>query len=262
MSYVNSSTPLSSSDNVTSTIGHHVGGIVLNPENASAAANQAGTFAKEQAEEVKRLASEGDFSIRLFALLGGLAMIVTSILGFIGKFVTLRWVNAIIAVYCFFFGIIMVMLEGRRIPFAKKLEGSLYKYALFLKYVWGRGLLYFVAGTLQISSGGLLELIVGAFVAIVGIAFIIVGRLSAKKLKSLKTSAFSENTLRAEFTDAAGGASHVNMVQFKVLCDSLNVDLNRRELEATWMEVEKADRDEVTFREFKIWWDGADHDVV
>lgn len=225
-------------------------------------ANAAGTFAKEQAEEVKRLASEGDFSIRLFAMFGGLAMVVSSVLGFVGRVLTFHWLNAVISVYTFILGIIMVMLEGKRIPFSGRLESGLYKYALFLKFVWGRGIVYFIGGTLEISSGGILELFVGSFVCFVGLAFVVVGRRSAKKLALLKTSQFSESTLRAEFASAANSGDYVSMSQFKTLVENLNIDFNRRELEAAFMQVEKADRDRLTYIEFKNWWDETDHEMV
>jgi hypothetical protein len=245
-------------DNTSLAAGSAIASAVFTKENA----NAAGSFAKSQADEVRKLASEGDFSIRLFAMFGGMAMVVASILGFIGRVLTFHWVNAVISIYTLILGIIMIMLEGKRIPFSGRLETSLYKYALFLKYVWGRGILYFIGGTLEITSGGLLELIVGAFVCFVGIAFIVVGRRSAKKLAQLKTSQFSEATLRAEFGSASGGASEINILQFKEVVESLNVDLNRRELEAAFMQVEKADRDKLTFAEFKFWWDGVDHGMV
>ncbi len=231
-------------------------------QNARDAGNAASTFAKEQADEVSRLAREGDFSIRLFAMLGGLAMAIVSVLGFLARIVTLHWVNALLSVYTFVLGIIMVMLEGKKIPFSNHFEDNIVKYGLFLKFVWGRGCLYFVAGTLTIAGGGLIEMIVGAFVAFVGITFIVVGRRSASKLAALKKSQFSDETLLAEFNSASGGASHINILQFSVLVENLNVDFNKRELEAAFMQVEKADRDKLTYTEFKNWWNDIDHQVV
>jgi hypothetical protein len=231
-------------------------------QNAKQAGSVAGIFAKEQVEEVSRLAKEGDFSIRLFAMVGGLAMAVVSVLGFVARIVTLHWVNALLCVYTFALGVIMVLLEGKKIPFSGKLEDSIVKYALFLKFVWGRGCLYFVAGTLTIAGGGLVEMIVGAFAACVGIGFIVVGRRSATKLAALKKSQFSESTLLAEFNSAAGGGTHMNILQFNVLVENLNVDFNRRELEAAFLQIEKADRDKLSYAEFKSWWDDIDHEVV
>ena len=230
--------------------------------NVEQAGSVAGTFAKEQVEEVNRLAREGDFSIRLFAMLGGIAMIVVSVLGVVARFVTLHWVNALLCVYTFVLGIVMVLLEGKKIPFSGSLEESIVKYALFLKFVWGRGCLYFVAGTLTIAGGGLVEMLVGAFVACVGIGFIVVGRRSANKLAELKKSQFSESTLLSEFNSAAGGGTHMNILQFKTLVENLNVDFNRRELEAAFLQIEKADRDKLSYVEFKSWWNDVDHDMV
>jgi COPI associated protein len=228
-------------------------------EAANEAGSVAGNFAKEQVDEVKRLTSEGDLSIRLLAMIGGLAMVVVSILGFIARILTFHWLNALLSIYTFILGLIMLLLEGKAIPFSKAWEETIVKYALFLKFVWGRGCLYFVAGTLTISGGGLIEALVGLVVALVGLAFIIIGRRSAKKLEELKKSQFSETTIKAEFDAASGSLSYLNVSQFQNLVHSLNVDFNRREAETAFMQIEKKDKEKLTFTEFKNWWNDLDH---
>jgi hypothetical protein len=122
-------------------------------QNAAAAASSAGTFAKDQATELSTLASNGDFSIRILALLGAMAMLVVSVLGFLGKVLTLKFVSALIDFYIFVFAIITIILEsGGKIPLPRSFEQNLYKYGLFLKFVWGRGILYFFVGTLLVSQ--------------------------------------------------------------------------------------------------------------
>lgn len=126
---------------------------MLTRENAAAAASSAGSFAKEQANEISQLASDGDFSIRILALLGAIAMIVVSILGFVVKMLTFRFVSALIEVYIFVLAIAILILESAgKIPLPRRLGVNLQKYALFLKYVWGRGILYVIGGTLQVSQ--------------------------------------------------------------------------------------------------------------
>mmetsp|Transcript_20365 Transcript_20365/g.30619 ORF Transcript_20365/g.30619 Transcript_20365/m.30619 type:complete len:258 (-) Transcript_20365:117-890(-) len=229
-----------------------------------AGATAAGIFAQEQMDQVRLLASRGSISIRLGAILGGVALIVTSILGFINRFVTFHWVGAILGVYTFGLGCIMILLEGKegsnQFALLGDFESSLYKYALFVKFVWGRGILYFVAGTLEMAQAGSnpIELLVGIFVMAVGIAFVILGRRSAAKLDELRRKRYSPATLQSEFYTASEGSPSINVTQFQTLLRNLDVeDLEPTEWEAAFFQVEKADRDTITFSEFQRWWDAG-----
>ena len=122
-------------------------------ENAAAAASTAGSFATEQANELSQLASDGDFSIRILALLGAFAMIVVSIMGFVVKMLTFKFVSALIEVYIFVLAIVILILESAgKIPVPRRVGLKIQKFALFLKYVWGRGILFVIGGTLQVSQ--------------------------------------------------------------------------------------------------------------
>ena len=95
---------------------------------------EASTFAKDTAADIQRNINERSWSLRLLALLAGLAMIVTSVLGFVGYFFTLRLVAALFKIYVFFLGIVVVSLEsGRRLTLFSGLEDVLYRSAPFLK---------------------------------------------------------------------------------------------------------------------------------
>jgi len=140
----------------------------MTKENAEAA----GIFAKEKFEELKSQISDGDFSIRLLAFLGAVLLIFLSIMGFLGKVLFLDFFGALIEVYTLILGLVALALEGKgQIPlFPASLGETIMHYALILRYVWGRGGLYFVAGTLQLSqAGGLLDLIGGGFMTFVGV---------------------------------------------------------------------------------------------
>jgi len=227
---------------------------------AAARATAAGSFAQGQFEQVQLLASEGSISIRLCAILGGLALIVTSVLGFTQRFVSFHWVGAILGLYTLGLGCIMILLEGKQSSFLGDLESNLYKYALFVKYVWGRGILYFLAGTLEMAQAGIgivnaWELLVGIFVMLVGIAFIVVGGRAASKLDGLRCKQFSPQTLQSEFYIASEGTAHVNITQFRALLQNLDVEqLDSREWETAFLQVEKTDRDAISLDEFQHWW--------
>lgn len=113
-------------------------------------ASRAGKMASDKLNELRAMANEGYLPLRFLAQIGGLAMIVLSILGFITAILHLKVLDALVEVYTFLLGILVIILETKAFP--KRVEQSLNKYALFLRFVWGRGCLYFVAGSLQATQ--------------------------------------------------------------------------------------------------------------
>jgi len=219
-------------------------------------AAEAGIFARETAEDIKKNLSEGDWSLRFLGLLAGLAMIVTSILGFIGNILTLHWFSVVFEVYTFVLGVIIVILESqRRMSFFSRMENNLYKNALFLKYLWGRGLVYFVAGTIQISLRNAVEVIVGAFVCFVGLTYIVVGRATARKLAETRRSTCTPEQLQEMFAQSdLDGKGSLTLDQFRRLTTSLGLDLNRRETEAAFMQIDHSHTGRLTYESVQMWW--------
>jgi len=88
----------------------------------------------------------------------------------------------------------------------------------------------------------------------------IVGRSTSKKLEALKKGKYSDSTLRAEFREAdvdAKGA--LTMAQFKNLIHSLGLDLNRREVEAAFLQLDPDSNGLVTVDQFLAWWSDTDN---
>ena len=215
----------------------------------------ASQMAKQTAMDVQKNLSEGNWSLRLLAMLGGLAMIAVSSLSFIGHILQLNWITAIFDIYTFSLGIIIVILEsGRKLSFFSKLENNLYKNALFLKYVWGRGIIYFVAGTLQISKLSLVDFAVGSFVCFVGIMYIVIGRQAAKKLANYRSSITPEQ-LQVAFAEAdTDGVGSLTMVQFRQLTISLRLDLSKKEAEAAFLQIDNSLTGRLTYESVQMWW--------
>lgn len=214
---------------------------------------EAKDFAQKQASEFRRNLDEGSMSLRLMALLGGVAMIVVSSLGILGDILTFRWVAVIFQVYALAFGGVMLVLEsGQQLSCFKRVEAGLFKQALFLRYVWGRGLIYFFAGTLMISLGNFFDLVVGLYVCLVGLIFIAVGRTAAKKLSDLRRSALSTSDLQEKFAMAdTEGTGSLSLDQFRLLINGLGMDLTKREVESTFV---LFGVNRVTYDQFMQWW--------
>jgi len=235
-------------------------GAALSPSNVMEAKN----FANERAAEFRQNLNEGHMSLRLLALLGGLAMIVVSVMGFMSDAFMFKWISAVFQIYTVLLGFVIIILEsGRQLSFFRRLENNLYKNALFLKYVWGRGLLYFFAGTLMISLSDPLDVLVGLYFCAVGVLFWCVGRSAAKKMGNMRRSALNPQLLQEQFAAAdKDGKGSLTMKQFRSLTDGLGMDLTRREVESSFSQFDCGPEGRVNYETILHWWnnDAAETD--
>jgi len=230
----------------------------FNKENLEAAAQ----FTKDTAIEIKKQAQDGDQSLRFLAFVGGLACTVVGLIAMVSRFTTFDIVGSIIDFYLIVLGIIVIILEGKNMILPKQFVARIHKYALFLKFLWGRGVLYFICGTLFLYQFDLLNLIVGLYMCFVGVLYIVIGHRAANKLKTLRTSIYSEQTLRSKYESANIEGNGLNLVQFRSLCQQLGLDISLRETEAAFGYIQsKANKDcgeKLSFEDFKDWWNDVD----
>jgi hypothetical protein len=223
---------------------------------------RAGTYTRDKAVELRNQAQEGDQSLRVLGLMGGIATIGIGVLELITRFLRLDMVAALIDLYIVILGIIVVVLEGKNILLSESFVEKIFKYAMFLKFLWGRGTLYFVCGTLQLYQIDLLNLIVGVYMCFVGGLYIIVGQRTATKLKSLRKSIYSDHILQTMYCDADVDHDGLDLLQFRGLCNSLGLDLTRRETEAAFAHIQKSSNSskKLSFQDFQSWWNESSAD--
>lgn len=251
-----------------------------------AAASQ---YTKDKASELRREAQDGDNSLRFLALVGGMACVVVGTLELVSRFMRLDVVGALIDIYIILLGVLVVLLEGKKMFLSAGAVDRIHKYALFLQFVWGRGAIYFICGTLQLYQVDLLNLIVGSYMCFVGGLYIVVGQRTATKLKTLRQSIFSERDLRTKYIQADIDGDGLNLQQFRGLCVSLGLDLTRRETEAAFQHIQnksKSSRSSIsapnghqhvspttsnggveadsklTYEDFKQWWSSTEGEDV
>jgi hypothetical protein len=217
----------------------------------------AARVAKERAGELQKQAHAGGFSMRLLALSGGILLVLVSGMQFLGNLLTLNIIGAIIELYTFLLGVVVIILEGKTVFLTDDFINRIHKFALFLKYLWGRGCLYFIAGSLQIYQGyDLFNLVSGGYMCFVGALMVFVGQRTALKLKEMRKSLYSEQTLRSKFNEAnTDGGEGLTLAEFRTFTQqSLNLDMNRRETEAAFLHLAKANSERLGFDEFLSWW--------
>jgi len=217
---------------------------------------EASAFAKDTAADIQRNITEGDCSLRLLALLASIAMIVTSILGFVGDFLTLQWIAAVFKIYVFGLGLVVLILEsGNRLSLFTGIESALYRAAPFLRQVWGRGFLYVIAGTILISLKNIVDLVLGAIVCFVGVMYIWIGRRTSQKLAATRQTAITSEQLQEKFAMAdVDGKGSLTLVQFRQLTASLGLELNKQESEVAFLQMDYSNEGRLTYESVHMWW--------
>ena len=213
----------------------------------------------EKMNELRRQAEDGDHSLRLLALLGGVILMIVSSMEFAGKVMMFEIVSALIELYSFVIGIIIIVLESKNMILSEGLQVRIFKYALFLKFLWGRGCMYFIVGTLQLYKMDLWNLCAGGYMCAIGALMVFVGQRTAYKLKKIRKSLYSAHELHAKFTqhdmDGDGG---LNVQQFRSLTVNLGLDMTRRETEAAFNHMKKTRSEKLSYEEFHAWWTQTD----
>ena len=219
-------------------------------------------IAKGELSKLGEAAKRGDMSIRALALMGGVAMVVTSMFGLLGRFVTLHWLSMLMDCYLTVFGLVVILLEGKRhANLPQEIDAMIRKYAYFLEFIWGRGCLYFFIGSLQMAQASILDMSVGAYMCFVGVTYIVSGRRTAKKLEQLRKSLYSEAELRRKFEAAdAENCGSLNCDQFQNLLQQFGIVLNMTEGESAFMSIEKVEGERIGLAQFLHWWKTAEFD--
>eukprot|EP00934_Nitzschia_sp_Nitz4_P008257 Nitzschia sp. Nitz4//scaffold62_size106224//81132//81932//NITZ4_004366-RA/size106224-processed-gene-0.37-mRNA-1//1//CDS//3329555886//8247//frame0 len=213
----------------------------------------------QQAGELKALAEDGDHSLRLLAMLGGLALMVVAGMEFTSKLLTFKFAAAIIEFFSFVIGIMIILLESKNLTLSNNAQAYMFRYALFLKFLWGRGALYFFIGIIQLHHLDIWTLIVGGYLCCLGLLMIFVGQRTAYKLKQIRKSLFSAAELQAKFAQSdLDGDGGLNVQQFRNLTMSLGLDMTRRETEAAFNHIHKSQTEKLTYDEFHQWWTNTD----
>ena len=125
----------------------------LNAENIEAAKKKAEAVGKKAVAYARSIAN-GNASIRVAALIGGVLLCVDCISTFIKDLFTFNLINAMINFYAFIVGAAAVIMESDRdaIPYSMRLRSILGKNFGIVRTVTGRGLFYGIAATLELSE--------------------------------------------------------------------------------------------------------------
>jgi len=214
--------------------------------------------------KMKTWVGDGPVTFRVMCLICGIVMVIQGFLGFIGHFLTLSPLHAIIEIYTAIFGVVIIMLEGRGPIYPARLRALIVREAKFLTLLNGRGAFYFFVGTLLLSQWpDLIDSIVGLAMSTLGILMVVIGGHAKSKLDKLRNRISDRDSLRAEFNKYDSNHSgSLSVEELAELCTGLGSELDKNEIESALVTLDTSGNGQIEFEEFLGWWQGTSSTTV
>ena len=122
------------------------------------------------------------------------------------------------------------------------------------RQVWGRGIIYILAGTLLIALQNVIDLVLGLITCFVGVMYILLDHRTGKKLQETRGTAPPEQ-LQEKFAMAdVDGQGSLTLDQFRTLTESLGLALNRQESEVAFLKIDASRTGRLTYESVHMWW--------
>ena len=219
---------------------------------------EAGMVMQQNAHEIQKEVKEGDWSLHVLSLIAGMAMMVASINGFLGKMVTLRWDSAILDVVVFLVGLGVVLVESGvvNLSFFASTNTMINQNAPFLRSLLGRGCLLVGTGIIEIYQRGMFDILIGCFVVYVGLSYLWMGRRASQKLDTArKSTSFGLEQLQEQFAMAdVDGKGALTLAQFRQFANNLGLALSKQESEAAFLDMDNGRNGRLSYEAVQRWW--------
>jgi hypothetical protein len=209
----------------------------------------------------KFAAEEGPTIIRIPAVLLALGQIGTTIfpLVTVPAFWTLP--NIICATHTIVLSSLILVLEGRvvgvRSPtnFRARVRGVLTRYINLLRLLWGRGLLYIFAATMNLTSDFDKVMYTAIPMMALGVIAIGAGAHASFNLDKMKSSLTDEAYLWTKFEgNVMDKDNRIELAGFAELLWSLGLEFDDVYTYKAFQQIDKNCDGKISFEDFKSWW--------
>jgi hypothetical protein len=219
-------------------------------------------------ESITRKLEHGPFRFRHACLLGGANMILCNFIDWNDDQTyyavydrTLMFI--LVSTYIWVFGLFIVTMEMK--PFGKRLSvfhRIVLDFVYMLRFTWGRGIIYFFSGSLQLSLWTRWNIVAGGIMMFLGLVSIIMGRMASHKLKRLVREIGDKMNLSSTFDAADNNRDgYLNVYEFKDFLNLLGVSLNKDELIHLFMAIDRDSDRRLTYDELLYWYATAKKDL-
>eukprot|EP01039_Chlorochromonas_danica_P005759 gene5759-6343_t len=223
---------------------------------------EAVSFSKEKFLELKKYAEDGNWSWRVAGFLAGLSIIGLSLMSFLSNIFGLSPFRAVLNIYMLFFGTAACILEFKEKALTQHYLDLLRREALFLYHPYGRAGFYFFVGVLVVAQGGLVNLSVGLYCAVIGMAIYQSSLTAFQELNNIR-GGIEERDLDEKFDafdkDKSGT---LESCEFGNLVSSLGANMTTNQLESALFILDRNGDGKISRDEFKRWWSSlGEHQV-
>jgi hypothetical protein len=210
----------------------------------------------------KEFSKDGNLNFRILAFAGGISVILTSSLSILISMAHWGVLEVMVYLYTLLFGVLICILEGQFIKSraVANIRAMAVEGLPVLKYLWGRGVLYILSGSLQMSHLSSMNILSGSFLIGVGFLFVVIGVHTRRRLSKLKKSLKDVKSLRRYFmTFDRDGDGVLDMDEFGAFVANITgEDMDEDELEGTFGFIDSQGKGYVTLEEFQAWLKGFD----
>ena len=199
-------------------------------------------------------------TILIFPVFGALGLLTTSIVAVVLYPEAWEPHSIVMTVGIVIMSLFIMILEGRFLatnPLSARahLRNIITRNFNVLRFLWGRGILYIVAGTLSVAQTWLITIISGAVMIAFGFLAIFVGIHASRKFAALRNSLADESFLVLSFGGYdSDGDGYLEAYQFARLLAYLGMELDDRYTLKAFNAIDREGNRKVSYEDFSNWW--------
>lgn len=205
-------------------------------------------------------AEEGTSFIRVPAFFGAIALMTTGVMALVLYPEAFTAHSIVMTVCVVVMAIFVVILDGRFVSMSPlsaraQMRNVITRNFNVFRYVWGRALLYIVAGTLSVAQLWLITICSGTFMIALGFVALGVGIHASRKFAALRSSLADESFLLLVFSNFDGdGDGYLSPDEFALLLTDLGMELDDRYTLKAFNVIDLDNDRKISFDEFNHWW--------
>lgn len=213
-------------------------------------------------QDVQYLVEEGPLSFRSLGFVGGFFMILATALDMLENMENI--LETSVSIFLFITGLIIIQLEAR--PFYMQSEciyRSICQLFSSLRYVWGRGFLYLVSGTMQLLLFSKWCMASGIYFILLGIFSVAFGYRASLKLCALRNSIGTKDEIKFMFHSFDSNRDgYLDMEEFRAMLRAMDQNLNNNDFVAAIAAIDLDNKQKISYDDLEAWWEGYNEDEL
>jgi len=225
-------------------------------DNVGAKANEIKDNTVKISGTITEINRENPGSYRIWKIISGLLMMASSLLNFVMSSVGFEPREIVLALYSFFFGFLICLMEARVFFLPESWKDRMYRLFNMLSYTWGKGAYFLSVGVFSVSQGEYrLDYVAGVFTILVGILCLSTSYGANKKLRELHEIISNRASLKMALTHSFSSNGYVSRMNLRHFFATNGISLSSHELEAVFDFFDSDKNDFVSVEDFCLWYD-------